>query len=82
MNSHKLSSCRAAIITLYRRFLTETPHGVPAQEQDSWKTFAKNKVRAAASHATQALNSMMAEDLMKFAQTVTYVLSRRQSLFY
>ncbi|KAI1069409.1 hypothetical protein LB507_008555 [Fusarium sp. FIESC RH6] len=62
---------QAAIIALYRPFLFETPYEVPASEQDSWNTFVKTKVRTAASHATQAVNSMMAEDLMKFAQTVT-----------
>lgn len=73
--SHWLNSvCRAAIIALYRPFLHETPDGVPDNEQDSWKAVAKSKLRTAAAHATHAINCMMAEDLIKFAQTISYVL--------
>ncbi|KAF5013399.1 hypothetical protein FDECE_587 [Fusarium decemcellulare] len=61
---------QAAIIALYRPFLVERPHGVAANEQNSWQTFANNKLRAAASDATSAVNSMMAEDLIKFSQTI------------
>ncbi|WKT54465.1 hypothetical protein QSH57_005049 [Fusarium oxysporum f. sp. vasinfectum] len=56
--------------SLYRPFLHETPHGVPVEEQDSWKAFAKNRVRTAAAHATHAVNCMMAEELIKFSQTI------------
>ncbi|KAF5593456.1 cutinase transcription factor 1 beta [Fusarium pseudoanthophilum] len=61
---------RAAIIVLYRPFLHEIPDGVPDHGQDSWKALAKSKLRAAAAHATHAINCMMAEDLIKFAQTI------------
>ncbi|KAF5246482.1 hypothetical protein FANTH_6854 [Fusarium anthophilum] len=61
---------QAAIIALYRPFLNETPDGVPDDEQDSWKALAKSKLRTAAAHATHAINCMMAEDLIKFAQTI------------
>ncbi|KAF4501877.1 Cutinase transcription factor 1 beta [Fusarium agapanthi] len=61
---------QAAIIALYRPFLHETPDGVPDDEQDSWKALAKSKLRTAAAHATHAINCMMAEDLIKFAQTI------------
>ncbi|RSL51447.1 hypothetical protein CEP54_011413 [Fusarium duplospermum] len=61
---------QAAIIALYRPFLREPPQGVPADDVNSWQTFANNKLRAAASDATSAVNSMMAEDLIKFSQTI------------
>ncbi|KAJ4178674.1 hypothetical protein NW767_011444 [Fusarium falciforme] len=61
---------QAAIIALYRPFLRETPHGVLEDHVDSWQTLANNKVRAAASDATSAVNSMMAEDLIKYTQSV------------
>ncbi|KAF5542814.1 cutinase transcription factor 1 beta [Fusarium phyllophilum] len=61
---------QAAIIALYRPFLLQTPDGVPDSEQDSWKALAKSKLRTAAAHATHAINCMMAEDLVKFAQTI------------
>ncbi|KAF5639348.1 cutinase transcription factor 1 beta [Fusarium sp. NRRL 52700] len=62
---------QATIIALYRPFLHETPDGVPDDEQDPWKALVKSKLRAAAAHATHAINCMMAEDLIKFAQTIT-----------
>ncbi|KAF5705990.1 cutinase transcription factor 1 beta [Fusarium mundagurra] len=70
--SHWLNSFRkAAIMALYRPFLHETLDGVPGDEQDSWKALAKSTLRTAAAHATHAINCMMAEDLIKFAQTIT-----------
>ncbi|EWG47702.1 hypothetical protein FVEG_07754 [Fusarium verticillioides 7600] len=60
----------AAIIALYRPFLHEIPDGVPDDEQDSWKALAKRKIWTAAAHATHAINSMLAEDLIKLAQTI------------
>ncbi|KAG5764986.1 hypothetical protein H9Q72_006920 [Fusarium xylarioides] len=62
---------QAAIIALYRPFLHQTPDGVPDDEQDSWKALAKSKLRTAAAHATHAINCMMAEDLIKLAQTIS-----------
>ncbi|KAK2923549.1 hypothetical protein FoTM2_015706 [Fusarium oxysporum f. sp. vasinfectum] len=61
---------QAAIIALYRPFLHEAPDGVPDDEQDGWKEFANSKLRTAAAHATHAINCMMAEDLIKFSQTI------------
>ncbi|KAF5563527.1 cutinase transcription factor 1 beta [Fusarium napiforme] len=61
---------QAAIIALYRPFLHEIPDGVPDDEQDSWKALAKSKLRTAAAHATHAINCMMAEELIKYAQTI------------
>ncbi|KAF5588751.1 cutinase transcription factor 1 beta [Fusarium pseudocircinatum] len=61
---------QAAIIALYRPFLHETPDGVPDDEHDSWKTLTKSKLRTAAAHATHAINCMMAEELIQFAQTI------------
>ncbi|KAL6922904.1 hypothetical protein FSST1_000178 [Fusarium sambucinum] len=62
---------QAAIIALYRPFLHELPDGVPVEEHDAWKTLVNNKLRTAASHATHAVNCMMAEGLIKFAQSIS-----------
>jgi hypothetical protein len=79
IDSHWLNSYhRAAIIALYRPFLHEAPDGVPDDEQDGWKEFANSKLRTAAAHATHAINCMMAEDLIKFSQTIAYVLTKLQ----
>lgn len=77
---HKLTRCRAAIIVLYRPFLREPPHGVPEDDVDPWQTMANNKVRAAASDATSAVNSMMAEDLIRSTQTIAYVFQNLVAL--
>ncbi|KAH7161844.1 fungal-specific transcription factor domain-containing protein [Dactylonectria macrodidyma] len=61
----------ASIIVLYRPFVLEPPLDVSSSEQASWKTLACQKTRAAASEATGAVNSMLAEDLLKLCLTIT-----------
>ncbi|TDZ20213.1 Cutinase transcription factor 1 beta [Colletotrichum orbiculare MAFF 240422] len=63
----------SAIIVLYRPFILDTPREVPAADQGAWRTFACQKTRTAASNASAAVNSMMAEDLIRLCHTITQV---------
>ncbi|KAF4773737.1 cutinase transcription factor 1 beta [Colletotrichum scovillei] len=62
-----------SIIVLYRPFILDTPREIPAADQGSWRTFACQKTRTAASNASAAMNSMMAEDLIRLCHTITVI---------
>ncbi|WQF80787.1 hypothetical protein CDEST_05801 [Colletotrichum destructivum] len=62
-----------SIIVLYRPFILDTPREVPASDQESWRAFACQKTRTAASNASAAMNSMMAEDLIRLCHTLTVI---------
>ncbi|KAL0944915.1 C6 transcription factor [Colletotrichum truncatum] len=62
-----------SIIVLYRPFILDTPREIPAADQGSWRTFACQKTRTAASNASAAVNSMMAEDLIRLCHTITVI---------
>ncbi|KAF6798183.1 C6 transcription factor [Colletotrichum sojae] len=62
-----------SIIILYRPFILDTPREVPAADQGSWRTFACQKTRTAASNASAAMNTMMAEDLIRLCHTLTVI---------
>ncbi|KAI5458208.1 fungal-specific transcription factor domain-containing protein [Mariannaea sp. PMI_226] len=62
---------QAAIIVLYRPYLVELPFDLPAEATEAWRTFAGQKARAAASEAIGALNSMIAEDLVRYCHSIT-----------
>ncbi|KAK0629368.1 fungal-specific transcription factor domain-containing protein [Bombardia bombarda] len=61
----------AAIIVLYRPFIFDTPRGLPPDGEAGWRAFARQMTRTAASNATSAVNSIMAEDLMRFCLTIS-----------
>ncbi|KAH6886758.1 fungal-specific transcription factor domain-containing protein [Thelonectria olida] len=61
----------ASIIVLYRPFMVDTPRDVSASERASWQSFACQKTRTAASEATGAVNSLLAEELMRLCHTIT-----------
>lgn len=63
---------RAAIIVLYRPHILDSPREVSAADQGLWRALACQKTRAAASNASGAVNSMMAEDLIDLCQTIAY----------
>ncbi|OBT66017.1 hypothetical protein VE03_03230 [Pseudogymnoascus sp. 23342-1-I1] len=63
----------AAIIVLYRPHILDSPIEVSAADQSHWRKLACQKTRAAASSASGAVNSMMAEDLMGFCHTITVI---------
>lgn len=62
-----------SIIVLYRPFILDTPREIPAADQGNWRTFACQKTRTAASNASAAVNSMMAEDLIRLCHTITVI---------
>ncbi|KAL0775911.1 hypothetical protein CaCOL14_007198 [Colletotrichum acutatum] len=62
-----------SIIVLYRPFILDTPREIPPADQGSWRTFACQKTRTAASNASAAMNSMMAEDLIRLCHTITVI---------
>src|SRR4051812_189766 len=55
--------------------MVEAPRDVIASERAAWQSFACQKTRTAASEATGAVNSMLAEELTGFCHSVTYDLS-------
>ncbi|KAF7546560.1 hypothetical protein G7Z17_g8355 [Cylindrodendrum hubeiense] len=61
----------ATIIVLYRPFIFDTPRGFPPSQQATWRDFASQKTRTAASEAISAVNSMMAENLIGLCHTIT-----------
>ncbi|KZL82789.1 cutinase transcription factor 1 beta [Colletotrichum incanum] len=61
------------IIVLYRPFILDTPKEIPASDQGSWRAFACQKTRTAASNASAAMNSIMAEDLIRLCHTLTVI---------
>ncbi|KFZ10912.1 hypothetical protein V502_07849 [Pseudogymnoascus sp. VKM F-4520 (FW-2644)] len=63
----------AAIIVLYRPHILDSPREISAADQGPWRTFACQKTRTAASNASGALNSMMAEDLIDLCHTITVI---------
>ncbi|KAK2772193.1 C6 transcription factor [Colletotrichum kahawae] len=62
-----------SIIVLYRPFILDTPREIPAADQGNWRTFACQKTRTAASNSSAAVNSMMAEDLIRLCHTITVI---------
>ncbi|OLN81301.1 Cutinase transcription factor 1 beta 3 [Colletotrichum chlorophyti] len=62
-----------SIIVLYRPFILDTPREVPTADQGNWRAFACQKTRTAASNASAAMNSMMAEDLIRLSHTLTVI---------
>lgn len=62
---------QATIIVLYRPFIFDTPRDLPTIHQGTWRIFASQKTRTAASEAIGAVNSMMAEDLIGLCHTIT-----------
>ncbi|KAK4038657.1 cutinase transcription factor 1 beta [Parachaetomium inaequale] len=61
----------ATIIMLYRPFILDTPRDISVEQQESWRSFACRKTRTAASNASGAVTSLMAEDLIGFGHTIT-----------
>ncbi|OBT78567.1 hypothetical protein VF21_00957 [Pseudogymnoascus sp. 05NY08] len=63
----------AAIIVLYRPHILDSPREVSAADQGLWRALACQKTRTAASHASAAVNSMMAEDLIDLCHTIAVI---------
>ncbi|RDL30745.1 Uncharacterized protein BP5553_10090 [Venustampulla echinocandica] len=63
----------AAIIVLYRPHILDSPREVSAADQGAWRTIACQKTRTAASNASGAVNSMMAEDLIGLCHTIAVI---------
>ncbi|KFY94982.1 hypothetical protein V498_03599, partial [Pseudogymnoascus sp. VKM F-4517 (FW-2822)] len=63
----------AAIIVLYRPYILDPPREVSAANQGQWRKLACQKTRTAASNASGAVNSMMAEDLIGLCHTITVI---------
>lgn len=63
---------RAAIIVLYRPHILDSPREVSVADQGLWRVLACQKTRTAASNASAAVNSMMAEDLIDLCHTIAY----------
>ncbi|KFY43046.1 hypothetical protein V494_02120 [Pseudogymnoascus sp. VKM F-4513 (FW-928)] len=62
-----------AIIVLYRPHILDSPRGASADDQGPLRTLACQKTRAAATNASGAVNSMMAEDLIDLCHTTAVI---------
>ncbi|KFZ04751.1 hypothetical protein V501_09014 [Pseudogymnoascus sp. VKM F-4519 (FW-2642)] len=63
----------AAIIVLYRPHILDSPREVSVADQGLWRALACQKTRTAASNASAAVNSMMAEDLIDLCHTIAVI---------
>ncbi|KAH6695629.1 fungal-specific transcription factor domain-containing protein [Plectosphaerella plurivora] len=61
----------STIIVLYRPYILESPKEMLEEQQESWKTFACQKTRTAATNASNTVASMMAEGLIGLSHTLT-----------
>ncbi|OBT83848.1 hypothetical protein VE02_05486 [Pseudogymnoascus sp. 03VT05] len=60
-------------IVLYRPHILDSPREVSAADQGLWRALACQKTRTAASHASAAVNSMMAENLIDLCHTIAVI---------
>ncbi len=66
-----LTHNRAVIIVLYRPFILDTPQQFPPAEYQTWRSLACHKTRLAATVASNAVMSLLSEDLISLSHTTT-----------
>ncbi|KAB8218256.1 C6 transcription factor [Aspergillus novoparasiticus] len=62
---------QALLITFYRPYITKVPEGLPAAQQQAWRSQIRNKMDAAALQTNSIVDNLAREKLLEFGGPMT-----------